>query len=81
MALQSTKSTVQTHSGMTGAFRRLRGSTAVGGIQARRKASRKREKAARKKRPTQAKKVAGPVVGIQPLNQSMEAPILNEFAY
>jgi len=44
-------------------------------MQARRKASRKREKAARKKRPTEAKKVAGPVVGIQPLNQRMEPPI------
>jgi hypothetical protein len=44
-------------------------------MQARRKASRKREKAARKKRPAQEKKVAGPVVGVQPLNQRIEPPI------
>ena len=50
-------------------------------MQASRKASRKREKAARKKRPTQVKKVAGPVVGIQPLIQRIEPPILSEVAH
>lgn len=74
MALQTVKSTAQTHSGTNGDL--LRRSTEVNGVQARRKASRKREKAARKKRPTQAKRVDGPVVGIQPLNHRMEPPIL-----
>ena len=50
-------------------------------MQASRKASRKREKAARKKRPAQAKKVAGPVVGIQPLIQRIEPPILSEVVH
>jgi hypothetical protein len=53
----------------------------VGGIQARQNTSRKREKAARKKKPAQEKKVAGPVVGIQPLNQVIEPPILSEVAH
>ena len=69
------------HSGTNGESGRRRRSAGVGGMQASRKASRKREKAARKKRPTQVKKVAGPVVGIQPLIQRIEPPILSEVAH
>lgn len=52
-----------------------------GGLEARarhwsRRASRNRKKAAKKNRPTDAKKVAGAVDGVQEVNHNIEAPIL-----